>query len=37
MANAHKRKSWITRIKIGEAWITEEREIKENITLHFKR
>lgn len=35
MVNAHNRRSWITNMKIGEQWITDE-VIKEVIVWNFE-
>ena len=36
MANAHRRRNQLTRVKVNERWLTEESEIKEEVRRVFK-
>ena len=36
MANAHRRRNHLAKIKVDLVWFTEEREIKEGVTHAFK-
>ena len=35
MANAHKRRNWLARVKVNGRWFTEDSEIKEEVSRAF--